>query len=131
MDTVARSGGHQAEALARSLVFHSDRGSQYAATGIVALLVKQKIQQSISRRGNCWGQHHQRELLWLTEAGSTQPGQVLGPAQNQAVVFEYIEMFYNRQRPHSSIGYRTSVDMERALNHQPVSTPTGQGQDRL
>lgn len=90
---------------AAGLIHHSDRGSQYCSYEYQALLRQFKMQPSMSRRGNCydnapmesfWGSlknelvHHRR---YLTREH----------ARNE--ITEYIELFYNRQRRHSRIGY--------------------------
>jgi putative transposase len=94
------------------LVHHSDRGSQYTAGAYQAVLTAHGIRCSMSRKGNCWDNAMaesffatlKRELIpeagWPTKAAA------------RAAVFEWIAVYYNRQRRHSSIGYRTPVEFE-------------------
>nr|WP_278244827.1 IS3 family transposase [Sulfobacillus thermosulfidooxidans] len=89
------------------VVHHSDRGSQYAAQAYRDRLTAAQMTASMSRKGNCWDNacieswHSllKKELIyryrWPTRAAAKQ------------AIFEYIEIFYNRQRLHSALGYRT------------------------
>jgi putative transposase len=94
------------------LVHHSDRGCQYTATAYQALLRAQGIRCSMSRTGNCldnamaesFNATLKRELLPATGWPSK--------AAARAAVFEWIVVYYNRQRLHSSLGYRTPFDFE-------------------
>lgn len=96
------------------VLHHSDRGSQYASKEYQDKLKDYNMVGSMSRKGNCWDNaciesfHSviKRELIHL-EQYSTR-------AQAQRDIWEYIELWYNRRRIHSSIGYRTP-DQFRAL----------------
>ena len=93
-------------------IFHSDRGSQYACTEFRAALKAKGFVSSMSRRGDCYDNaaaeslHHSLK----TECVSMQNYKTRDEAR--ASVFDYIEVFYNRQRIHSSIGYRSPVEFE-------------------
>jgi transposase InsO family protein len=90
---------------AAGLLMHTDRGSQYGADSYQHLLTQHGIQPSMSRKGNCWDNavaesfFHtlKTELIYLEDFDTRE--------QAQTVVFEYIEVFYNRQRCHSANGY--------------------------
>jgi putative transposase len=90
------------------LVHHSDRGSQYASATYQALLQQHQMIGSMSRRGNCWDNAVVERVLrsvkheGLDETACDQP-----PATVQATVIDYVEMFYNSQRLHSTLGYRS------------------------
>lgn len=95
------------------LLWHSDRGSQYASKSHRALLEQHKIIQSMSRKGNCWDNsvaesffHTLKTELIYQQAWSTRE-------QVKQAIFDYIEVFYNRQRLHSANGYLSPVDYER------------------
>ncbi len=97
---------------AAGLVHHSDRGSQYAATSYQRLLTGYGFIPSMSRKGNCWDNACvesffgtlKRELVYhrhyATRDEATQD------------IFEYIEVFYNRQRRHLTIGYYAPAEYE-------------------
>ena len=105
------------------LIMHTDRGSQYGAESYRYLLTQYGIQPSMSRKGNCWDNavaesfFHtlKTELLYL-EACDTHE-------QTQTAVFEYIEVFYNRQRCHSANGYLAPLAYEQALKANGTLCP--------
>ena len=97
------------------LIMHTDRGSQYGADSYRQLLTQHGIQPSMSRKGNCWDNavaesfFHtlKTELIYLEDFDTHE--------QAQTAVFEYIEVFYNRQRCHSANGYLAPLAYEQAL----------------
>jgi putative transposase len=94
------------------LVLHSDRGAQYASEGYRKILKRCGIVQSMSRRGNCWDNapmesfFHSLKSEWL--AGRS----LRTRTHTRSKVFEYIEVWYNRQRLHSALGYQSPVSYE-------------------
>ena len=94
------------------LIFHSDRGSQYCSHAIRKLLKKQGIRQSMSRRGDPWDnapcESYFKTLKIELCGGSAFPSRKAA----SAAIFEYIEVFYNRVRLHSSLGYLTPTEYE-------------------
>ena len=96
----------------KGLIHHSDRGSQYASDDYQKLLRKNKMVASMSRRGNCydnaptesWFATLKRELVYRTNYATH--------AEARQNIFEYIEVWYNRQRKHSAIGYNSPVAYE-------------------
>jgi putative transposase len=100
---------------AAGLIMHTDRGSQYGADSYRQLLRQHGIEPSMSRMGNCWDNavaesfFHtlKTELIYLEEYDTHE--------QAQTAVFEYIEVFYNRQRCHSANGYLAPLLYEQAL----------------
>lgn len=93
------------------LLHHSDRGSQYASDAYRALLAQHTIQVSMSRTGNCYD-NAMKESFWATlkTECATQP--FATRAQARSTLFEYIEVFYNRQRLHSALGYQSPEQFE-------------------
>ncbi|NJL16238.1 MAG: transposase [Nitrospira sp.] len=91
---------------------HSDRGSQYAATPYQQLLTTHGITASMSRTGNCWDNACvesffgtlKRELVYHRQSAT----------RNEATqdIFEYVEVFYNRKRRHSTLGYQSPFEYE-------------------
>jgi transposase InsO family protein len=94
------------------LVHHSDRGSQYAAHAYRRLLDKNGIRCSMSRKGNCWD-NAPMESFFGTMKTELDDNIVFETRQQaKAAIFGFIETFYNRQRLHSAIGYRSPAKWE-------------------
>jgi len=100
---------------AAGLIMHTDRGSQYGAESSRQLLTPPGVQPSMSRKGNCWDNavaesfFHtlKTELISLEEFDTHE--------QAPTAVFEYVEVFYNRQRCHSANGYLAPLAYEQTL----------------
>jgi putative transposase len=96
------------------LVAHSDRGSQYASEHYQRLLAGREITCSMSRRGDCWD-NAPMESFFASLKKELTHGEVFATrAEARAELFEYIEVFYNRLRRHSSLGYLSPAEYERA-----------------
>jgi transposase InsO family protein len=101
---------------AAGLLHHSDRGVQYASEDYQALLASRGITCSMSGKGDCWD-NAVMESFWgtlKTELVNHEDYQTRERAR--ASIFEYIEVFYNRQRLHSSLGYVSPEAFEESLN---------------
>jgi transposase InsO family protein len=95
---------------------HSDRGVQYASDEYRLLLQTQGMQVSMSGKGDCWD-NAVAESFWATLKGELVNHQRYATReQAKASIFEYIEVFYNRQRLHSSLGYQSPEAFEASLN---------------
>jgi putative transposase len=98
------------------LLHHSDRGSQYASDDYQHLLASHGITRSMSGKGDCWD-NAVMESFWATlEAELVHPEHYATREQARRSIFEYIEVFYNRQRLHSSLGYVSPETFEATLN---------------
>lgn len=109
---------------ADGLVFHSDRGSQYASTDYRAALNVSDITCSMSRRANCWDNAVAESFFGTLKTELIHPMILDTRAKAKTVIAEWIEVFYNRQRIHSTIGYLSPVQFEERywLNlEQPVT----------
>ena len=97
---------------ASGLIWHTDRGSQYASESHRLLLAQHGIQQSMSRKGNCWDNAVAESFFHTlkTELINHESYQTRSAAR--LALFEYIEVFYNRQRRHSANGYLSPVNYE-------------------
>ena len=95
-------------------LFHSDQGSQYASFTFQDLLREHHVQPSMSRRGNCWDNAVVESFFdsLKTELDCTSPKDA---GRTKALLFEYIEVFYNRQRLHSALDYRPPAEFEEEL----------------
>lgn len=108
-----------------TVLLHSDRGVQYRGHEYQQALKANDIVCSMSRKGNCWDNavmeaffgRFKVELIYAENYKSVETA--------QAGIFEYIEMFYNRQRRHSSIGYMSPYQYEQQYNQLTVSTIRG------
>ena len=97
---------------APGLLHHSDRGSQYASAEYQALLAQAQIRSSMSRKGDCWD-NAAMESFFATLKAELRVAVFPSHAAARSAVFDYIERFYNRQRLHSTLGYRSPVAYER------------------
>ncbi|PLY08079.1 MAG: hypothetical protein C0627_12165 [Sulfurimonas sp.] len=97
------------------LVWHTDRGSQYASDSHKALLKEHGIVQSMSRRGNCYDNAVAESFFHSLKTELTHHHKFETRSQANQAIFEYIEVFYNRQRLHSNNGYMSLVDFENQL----------------
>jgi putative transposase len=98
------------------LLHHSDRGVQYASDAYQHLLQLNNMEPSMSRKGNCWD-NACAESFWATlKKELVNHEQYATRAQARQSIFEYIEVFYNRQRLHSSLGYLSPEAFEASLN---------------
>jgi len=99
---------------ASKLVHHSDRGSQYASASYRALLVRHGIECSMSRKGNCWDNAVMESFFGSFKQEWANHHRWNGLADSRAATHDYIEVFYNRQRLHSSLDYRTPSEADQA-----------------
>ena len=96
------------------LLHHSDRGSQYASEDYQQLLEARGIQCSMSRKGNCWDNAVAESFFSSLKMERVYEADFATHEQARAAIFAYIEVFYNRKRRHSSLGYVSPVDFELA-----------------
>ena len=98
------------------LLHHSDRGVQYACDDYRQLLLSQGMELSMSGKGDCWD-NAAMESFWSTLKNELVHHERYATRQQaRQSIFEYIEVFYNRQRLHSSIGYQSPEAFEAGLN---------------
>jgi putative transposase len=94
------------------LLVHSDRGSQYASGRFQALLKQQGYVCSMSRKGNCWDNAPAESFFHTLKTALIHHRRFETREQAKQEIFEYIDVFYNRQRKHSTLGYRTPLECE-------------------
>ena len=104
---------------APGLLHHSDRGVQYAAGDYRDLLTRHGIEMSMSRRGNCWDNAVVESFFASLEKELITDADWQSRSQARADVFEWIEVWYNRQRLHSSLGYLCPAEYEARLALTP------------
>lgn len=99
-----------------NVLFHSDRGVQYASGDFRQAIRQAGLVASMSRKGNCYDNAFM-ESFWSTlKLELVYRGLFQTRAQARAQIFDYIEVFYNRQRAHSALDFHSPVDFE-TLNH--------------
>jgi transposase InsO family protein len=94
------------------LIFHSDRGTQYTSAEFAQLLEANHVTQSFSRPRQCWDNAVAESWFASLKEECIHRQSWPTRAQVRRAVFDYIEVFYNRQRLHSSLGYLTPVEYE-------------------
>jgi transposase InsO family protein len=116
------------------LLFHSDRGVQYASSEFRRNLAEAGVTASMSRRGNCYD-NAAMESFWSTlKFEMIYRRTFITRRQAEGEIFDYIETFYNRKRLHSSLGYLSPEQFERehklknkSLAEHPGEATGGQG----
>ena len=97
------------------VVHHSDRGVQYAALDYQALLAAHAMRPSMSRKGDCYDNAVVESFFATLEWEVIEQADWHTRAEARAAIFEYIEVWYNRQRRHSTLGYLSPLDYESQL----------------
>jgi len=97
------------------VIFHSDRGSQYASEAYRKFLKNKNVVPSMSRKGNCYDNAYVESWFASLKKERIYRGHYKTESELKALVFEYIEIWYNKKRKHSSLGY-LSPQRYRELN---------------
>ena len=101
------------------LIWHTDRGAQYASDSHRALLKDHHIIQSMSRKGDCWDNAVAESFFHTLKTELTHQCKFKTREEAKHAIFEYIEVFYNRIRIHSANDYLSPVEYE-ALQYQTL-----------
>jgi putative transposase len=102
----------QRELPGQGLVAHSDRGVQYASEHYQTLLRKHAVTCSMSRKGNCWDNAPMESFFATLKKELVHHERYQSRQEARQSLFEYIEIFYNRVRRHSSLGYLSPLQFE-------------------
>jgi putative transposase len=94
------------------VLHHSDRGSQYASEDYRDALAQYGFQSSMSRKGNCWDNAVSESFFSTIKTELVHQKRFATRLEARQSIFEYIEVFYNRQRRHSTLGYLSPVQFE-------------------
>ena len=97
------------------MIFHSDRGVQYACKDFKALLKHNKCVQSMSRKANCWDNAVAESFFKTIKTECIDKYEFTSQAQAYAVIFDYIDGWYNTKRIHSAIGGLSPAEMFKIL----------------
>lgn len=101
------------------LVHHSDRGCQYTSLRYRELLAAHGVVQSMSRKGDCYDNAVTESFFGTLKNELVHHVVFLDRAAARNAIFEFIEVFYNRQRRHSFLGYLSPIDYETAMEELP------------
>ena len=102
--------------ITQEMIFHSDRGVQYACSEFVSMIKGYKyVRQSMSRKGNCWDNAVAESFFKSLKAEWTNRHKYQSFRQAELSVFEYIEGWYNIRRRHSALGYMSPNEFEKFL----------------
>ena len=96
----------------QGLIFHSDRGVQYACTGVTQVLSTHRFVQSMSRKGDCWDNAVTESFFHILKTELVYHTRWEGYTDTHRELFEYIEIFYNRERSHTTLGYLSPAQFE-------------------
>lgn len=99
----------------KGLIWHTDRGAQYASYEHKDLLKKYGIIQSMSRKGDCWDNAVSESFFHSLKTELVYHESFKTKAQANEMIFEYLEIFYNRQRLHSYNDYMSPVEFEEKM----------------
>ena len=105
----------------RGLIHHSDRGSQYASGDYRRALATNGIVCSMSRRGDCWDNAVAESFFSTIKLELVYENDWATRTEARAAIFEYLEVFYNGERRHSSLGYLSPVAFERAHEERSLA----------
>jgi transposase InsO family protein len=120
----ALNHAHQARKPAKGLILHSDRGSQYCAHEYRRRVDKLGLRASMSRRGNCYDNAPMESFWGSLKTELIHHRQFATRDEARAAITEWIEVFYNRQRLHSRLGYLAPAEFARRARNAPATPPT-------
>lgn len=96
----------------QGLVHHSDRGSQYASGDYQKALRELGFVCSMSRKGDCWDNAVAESFFATLKTELIYPRRFATKREAREAIFDYVEVFYNRRRRHSTLGYLSPIDFE-------------------
>jgi transposase InsO family protein len=103
------------------LLHHSDRGCQYTSDHYRLALRDLGVTVSMSRKGNCWDNAVAESFFSTLKTELVSARRWAGCLELRSALFEYVEVFYNRRRLHSSLGYRTPAEVEDSYALDPAA----------
>lgn len=110
-----RSGLHA------GLIHHSDRGSTYASRAYQKVLLEHGVKPSMSAKGNCYDNAAMESFFGRFKTSTIKNKIYENEIQVRDVVFEYVEIFYNRFRKHAALGYRSPIEFAKWETQQKQS----------
>ena len=109
--------------ITKELIFHSDRGTQYASYKFTNILKSYNglVKQSMSRKGNCWDNAVAESFFKSLKVEWVYKHNYGLKSEAKLSIFEWIETWYNRRRIHSSLGYKTIKEFETEMFNQKIA----------
>ena len=108
--------------ITQELIFHSDRGIQYACTKFTNILnANELVQRSMSRKGNCWDNAVAESFFKTIKVEVVYNEIYQNHDHAKLSLFKWIETWYNRKRRHSALGYKTIEEFEFLNNNQKLA----------
>jgi transposase InsO family protein len=101
----------------KGLIFHSDRGVQYANHAFVNTLKSEKVVRSMSRKANCWDNAVAESFFKSLKTELIYGNKLITKQQMRLEIFEYIEIWYNKIRRHSTLNYKTIDEFNSQMNY--------------
>ena len=103
------------------LIFHSDRGIQYANHKFANILGSYKVKRSMSRKGNCWDNAVAESFFKSLKTELIYGNKLISKEQMKLEIFEYIEIWYNKKRRHSALNYQNIDEFNNNFNYKNVA----------
>jgi transposase InsO family protein len=97
----------------KGLIYHSDRGKQYASNDFKALLIQNEFVGSMSKKGDCWDNAVAESFFHTLKVELIHRMKFMTREEAKRKIFEYIEMYYNTKRAHSTLGYLSPLEYEK------------------
>ena len=108
--------------ITNELIFHSDRGIQYACNAFTNLLGCEKlVSRSMSRKGNCWDNAVAESFFKTIKVELVYHQRFFDQEHAKLALFLWIETWYNKRRRHSALGYKTITEFEQLNNNQRIA----------
>ena len=101
---------------AKGVILHSDRGSQYAGNDFKALLAQHEFIGSMSKKGDCWDNAVAESFFHTLKVELIHRMKFKTREEAKRSIFEYVEMYYNRKRAHSTLGYLSPFEFENRVS---------------
>ena len=103
------------------LIVHSDRGTQYTSTEFTGLIAEHQMTQSLSRPRQCWDNAVAESFFVSLKLELIDRHTWATRTQVRRAVFDYVEVFFNRRRLHSSLDYLTPAEYEARIHHHKAA----------
>ncbi|OOV16132.1 transposase [Flavobacterium sp. LM4] len=108
--------------ITNELIFHSDRGIQYANKSFTNMLDSFKtVTRSMSRKGDCWDNAVAESFFKSLKTELIYGNKLITKEQMELEIFEYIEIWYNKKRRHSALNYKTIEEFNKLTNYKNVA----------
>jgi putative transposase len=101
----------------KGLVFHADRGGQYRGHGMELLLIRHGIRLSLGRRGDCYDNAAMESFFSTLKSELVNRVEFKTELEARRLIYDYIEVYYNRQRRHTTLNYRTPAEYVSVETH--------------